>query len=556
MASNWRLCGFCDSLQITKSSVVWCFECDEGLCEDCREHHFILNGTNHETVSIDKNKKLPTEVLQIVQVCKLHNEKYEFFCRKHDSPCCKKCVKSHNDCTGLTDINEIIKNVKTSNAIYEIERNLLEVIENIKRLSTNRKENLKSLENKKKEIKAEIKQTRTKVNDHLDKLQDDLMKELITVEQKESFKIQKLLTTLKKKEKEITEVQENITSIKQHASELQTFLTMKDIEKDIAVEERYLQSLSTSDTMNQVNISCQIDKSLQQITASVQKFGEINFCFDLCDFSIQTKKERQAQIVVEPRYFDSVTLTLQKRINTKLSGVHGVSLLPDGRMVFSCYDQHKIRAFKSDGSQDFERNKIGLTFDVVFIGDDSIAVTSAKSDKINIIDSKEHKLKKSLEVKSYNGGAVYQDGHLIYCARKKGLQMISLSDESITNVIKNKLPTWAYVTTFDDKLFYTNCENESVTCCDYHGNILWTFCDTNVLEFPLGISADNNGNVFVVGYLTHNVVVISADGRRYRQLLSRKEGLNRPTVLHYNQSTNQLLVANRANDAFLYEVND
>ena len=149
---------------------------------------------------------------------------------------------------------------------------------------------MKSLENKKIEIKAEIKHTRTKVNDHLDKLQDDLMKELITVEQKENIKIQKLLTTLKKKEKEITEVQENITSIKQHASELQTFLTMKDIEKDIAVEERNIQSLSTSDTTNQVNISCQIDKSLQQITASVQKFGEINVCFGLCDFSIQKKK--------------------------------------------------------------------------------------------------------------------------------------------------------------------------------------------------------------------------------------------------------------------------
>ena len=259
--------------------------------------------------------------------------------------------------------------------------------------------------------------------------------------------------------------------------------------------------------------------------------------------------------MVETRNFDNVTLTLQKRINTKLSGVHGFSFLPNGRMVFSCYDQNKIRVLKSDGSKDFERNKIGLTFDVVFIGDGSIAVTSAKSDKINIIDLKNHKLKKSIEVKSYNGGAVYKDGQLIYCARKKGLQMISLSDESITNVIKNKLPTWSYVTTFGDKLFYTNCENESVTCCDYHGNILWTFCDTNVLEFPLGISADNNGNVFVVGYLTHNVVVISADGRRYRQLLSRNEGLNRPTVLHYDQSTNQLLVANRANDAFLYEVN-
>ncbi|XP_052090176.1 uncharacterized protein LOC127726761 [Mytilus californianus] len=335
MASNWSLCGICNSRQMTKSSVVWCSECDEGLCGDCKEHHSISKGTkNHETVSIAEYKKLPTEVLQIAQVCKLHNEKYELFCRKHDCPCCKKCVKSHNDCKALIDINEIIKNVKTSNAYYEIEQTLLEVVENIKRLNTNRKENLKSLKDKKREIEAEIKQTRTKINHHLDKLQEDLIKELMAVEQKECRKIEKLLTALKNKEKDICEIQENIASIKQHASELQTFLTMKDIEKDIAVGEKFMQSITTSDTTNQVNISCQINKFLPQITASVQIFGEIDVSSDPCDFTIQKRKDRQAQIMVDvpTRNIDNLTLTLQKRINTRLSNVQGCSMLPGGRM--------------------------------------------------------------------------------------------------------------------------------------------------------------------------------------------------------------------------------
>lgn len=39
-------------------------------------------------------------------------------------------------------------------------------------------------EKKKREMEVEIKQTKTKVNHHLDKRQDDLIKELTTVEQK------------------------------------------------------------------------------------------------------------------------------------------------------------------------------------------------------------------------------------------------------------------------------------------------------------------------------------------------------------------------------------
>ncbi|CAC5364545.1 unnamed protein product [Mytilus coruscus] len=557
MATNWSICGVCDNLQITKHSVVWCSECDKGLCGECKKHHAVSKASkSHKTVSIAEYKMLPTEVLKTFQTCKLHNEKYELFCRKHDCLCCKKCLKSHNDCKGLTDINEIIKNVKTSNALNEIEQTLQEVVDNIKRLSTNRNENLKSIENKKREIEAEIKKTRINVNHHLDKLQDDLIKELTRVEQGEKSKIENLLSTLRTKEKEITEVQENIASIKRHASELQTFFTMKDIEKYIAGEEKCIQSITISDITNEVNISCQINKSLHQITASVQKFGEINVSSVRRDLSIQKRKDRQAQIMVAlpTRNIDNLTLKLQKSINTTLSDVYGCSLLPDDRMVFSFYSDDKIRVLKSDESKDFEIKTIGQTFDVVFIGDDSIAVTSGDSDQINIIDLKKQKLKKSIKINSYNYGVVYKDGHLIYCAEEKGLQMINLNDETITNITNTKLPDFAYVAAFGDKLFYTNNTNDSVTCCDYHGNILWTFRDKSVLLTPVGISVDNDGHVFVVGYDTHNVVVISPNGQRYRQLLSIENRLKYPGALHYDTSTNELLVANSSNDAFLYDV--
>ncbi|XP_052084448.1 uncharacterized protein LOC127721687 [Mytilus californianus] len=559
MASNWSICGVCDNRQLTKSSLVWCSECDEGLCGDCKEHHSISKGTkDHETVSIAEYKKLPTEVLHNATVCKIHNEKYELFCSRHDCLCCKKCLKSHNDCKGLTDINELIKNVKTSNAFYEIEQTLLEIVDNIKRLSTNRKENLTSLEDKKNEIEAEIKQTRIKVNRHRDKLQDDLMKELIAVEETEKSKIQKLLVSLSTKEKEITEYQANIANIKQHASKLQTYLVMKHIEKDIPAEEKFIQSLAKNDTANQINISFQINQSLQQVTTSLQNFGYINVTSDQCDFSIQKRKHKQAQIIVHvalpTRQIENLTLTLQKRIITKLTAVRGCSMLPDGRMVFTCYFKHNVIVLQSDGSIDFAINKFGNTFDVVFIGDNYIAVTSGDSDKINIIDLKKRKVKKTIKVNSNNAGVVYKDGYLIYCAGEKGLQMVSLSDESITNVTNSKISNLAYVTTSGKKLFYTECANNSVTCCDHHGNILWTFCNTSVLISPYGISVDNDGNVFVVGFATQNVVVISPNGQRYRQILSREDGLELPQVLHYDQPTNTLLVANQAKEAWLYEV--
>jgi len=69
-----------------------------------------------------------------------------------------------------------------------------------------------------------------------------------------------------------------------------------------------------------------------------------------------------------------------------------------------------------------------------------------------------------------------------------------------------------------------------------------------------GISVDNDGNVYVVGNVSNNVVVISADGQRHRQLLSKSDGLVNPVVLDYDRSTNKLLVVNERDTAFLFDV--
>jgi DNA-binding beta-propeller fold protein YncE len=56
-----------------------------------------------------------------------------------------------------------------------------------------------------------------------------------------------------------------------------------------------------------------------------------------------------------------------------------------------------------------------------------------------------------------------------------------------------------------------------VTCCDLHGTTQWKFNDEHVLQGPRGITVDNDGNVYVAGRRSNNVVVISPDGQRHRQ---------------------------------------
>lgn len=131
--------------------------------------------------------------------------------------------------------------------------------------------------------------------------------------------------------------------------------------------------------------------------------------------------------------------------------------------------------------------------------------------------------------------------------------MINLNDESIVSITKTKVNRCSYITTFREKIIYTNCKNNSVTCIDFHGNIQWVFKNESVLKHTLGISVDRDGNVYVVGGKSNNVVVISSNGLNYRQILTRENGLQGPKVIHVDRSSCRMLVANNTN-AFVYNL--
>jgi DNA-binding beta-propeller fold protein YncE len=79
-----------------------------------------------------------------------------------------------------------------------------------------------------------------------------------------------------------------------------------------------------------------------------------------------------------------------------------------------------------------------------------------------------------------------------------GLKMLSLSDQSISAVINSDMTNVHYVASFGDKLYYSNVDTHTVTCCDLHGTTQWEIKDEHVLQHPRGISVDNDGNVYVV----------------------------------------------------------
>ena len=565
MSSSPAFCGMCDNRHISKPSNVWCRECEEGLCAECIEYHSSGKlSRGHTTVPMAEYQKLPSYVLEIKEHCNEHHETYTLYCKEHECPCCGICnVENHKDCKEVAVLRNITKNVKISTMSNDTEHLIKEMFENIGKIRQNRKTNSSSVKEQKRNIQNEILELRTKFNNLLDKLQENMMKELIEAEKQVTEETRELLESLDEKQKNLIEYQTNIVSIKQYASDLQTFIAVKQIEKDVKTNDTWLQSLINSDSLNQTKLTYKIDTGLKNITTSIQKCAEVVVESKPCEMVFVRRKNKQAQMMVAElspsMSVENIQLNLKQKIKTEGSNIRGCSLLPDGRMVFSCYNSSIVTFNNKEGIESFQIGKDKTrsgTLDTVYIKDtNSVAVSSGGGGKrcITIIDIGSQKVMTTIPMNTNIYGMAARIRSIYYCTSGKGLKMLNLSDRSVSDIISSTMFGVHYVATSGDKLYYTSTNTNTVTCCDLHGTTQWEFNDKRVLERPQCISVDNDENVYVVGWPS-NVVVISRDGQRLRQLLSSNDGLFHPIVLDYEKSTNRLLVVNECNTAFLFDV--
>jgi hypothetical protein len=66
----------------------------------------------------------------------------------------------------------------------------------------------------------------------------------------------------------------------------------------VETHDTFLQALSNSENINQTKLSYRIDTSLETITTSIQRFGEVVVESKPCELTFARTKDKQAQMMV------------------------------------------------------------------------------------------------------------------------------------------------------------------------------------------------------------------------------------------------------------------
>ena len=258
---------------------------------------------------------------------------------------------------------------------------------------------------------------------------------------------------------------------------------------------------------------------------------------------------------VPARSISNVCIKIKHKLTTGGNDITDCSILTGGKMVFIDHNPAFLLILNVDGSQ---KRKISLrtrnALGVACIDQNTAAVTSLSDKLIQLVDVNTGKTVKSINTNRTCSGITSINGMLVFVVIGEGLRKVNLKNEYIVEIVAFAADCWSRVTSFNDILYYTDSTRSEVVCCDINGTILWTLKDKSVLKTPRSITVDDYGNVFVLCADPFNVIVISPDGKKCRQLFSKADRIENPRALHYDRQTRQLCVANQKKSAFICSV--
>jgi DNA-binding beta-propeller fold protein YncE len=276
-------------------------------------------------------------------------------------------------------------------------------------------------------------------------------------------------------------------------------------------------------------------------------------------------KAKQAQImsVIQPpsvKSINDIKLTLHATFDIpkikRNNNITGCIVSPNGKMIFVSYHyiSQQLNILNEDGTLDNEITcSLGIPFDITCLDDTTVAVSTYNG--IEIININPTKTERRIQTSKPCFGITHHNGVLLWCEQQRGIQMMKLSDDRVTTLVKqSNLPYDSYITTRGSKIYETNTNTNTVTCYTMKGEKLWEYKDVSVLNGPHGVTVDNNYNVYVTSYRSSKVVVLEPDGSQGRQLISSEDGLIGPTGLYFDKSKNCLLVTNYSGPALLYRM--
>ncbi|XP_021362333.1 uncharacterized protein LOC110456101 [Mizuhopecten yessoensis] len=563
--SDVHLCAPCQRGKESNRAEVWCTDCGEKLCKQCRIYHERSKpSSNHRLVSVSTTVGGICDVM-VNEICPSHDGKQlDVYCVDHSVMCCGVCVSvSHRHCNNVKPIEDLVRKTKAGQHTRETEWK--ELREETKKMLDDDDLGVTLLTSTEKEVSAEMTNRIQQAKDKLDNLnatyQSDLADKCKALRKKISARRMCVNTFHTNAENSHL----LMSHLDQQISERHKFFIREQSKNQISGHYRRMDQ-NTKKQPNRFDITLKlgtiIDEIMKMTTlGNVDVTSTISAVSQNANVCIGTMIETllstpSASTLADSTSTSDLTGSLQyltvkaavdvwtgsvscvKTVDESTLGESVTPLLTGGiftdnnELLMTDYNNRRLLLFDDTYSYVREFNINGHPTDIVrgraedevfvAVNDNEILKYQLRNGQLTLIN------KISCPQGTW-GISVLGDNILV---GTDGSVKV-MTDGKVTKSIKKRGGN-TYITTSPSSATVYHRDNNDVVCrrLDRHAEV-YRYRDPG-LKDPIGIGLDRDDNVYVCGNHSGNVHLVSPDGSRGRVLVSKLSAINKPwcVVVH------------------------
>ena len=555
------VCGPCKTDNVYKEAKHYCEQCQEHLCHACQDAHRKLKATkNHNILS---GHHIPTSsdvtrrpACSVSCICS-QNREVVVYCEGHDDVICDSCATvKHRRCKTFS-IQDKSRSYPTKklDSVIDKTKTLRMKIEQLQREIDKDRTNITRMKDT---CRKEITTFRKELNDFLDHLERDIIQDLEKHEKKRKQstddQIKSLATTLKMIDLDYKLLEEAKYDNKTETMFASDVKTSKNLSEYEGVLDDLKNNFERSDLYFQRN------SKLVELQQTIDSLGSIK------EKDSVSYKGTSTEVVLGMKVQSWNRPCVQLVDDNREPWITGCCFMPGGDLVLCDRNNSKLklldRTFKVKDILSLNANPMSLSI----IDNGNVIVTLPDTKQLQYIQLVPY-MKAGRVIKLDNkcwGVAVAGMEIYVSCHHGPGEGEVRVLD--LSGNLKRQLgvnndgsyqfqsPNYLTVSTTGKKIFVSDCVTSIISCMTADGNIIYQYKDDD-LKYPEALFVDAGDNIFVCGWISHNVQVITADGRKFGTLISADDGIRYPSSIAFREADNMLVVdCYYGNNIFCYKL--
>ncbi|CAG2226552.1 unnamed protein product [Mytilus edulis] len=545
MASKGQ-CDPCTEQGTSSPAVKFCSDCEERFCENCIEDHskFKVLRSHHLIDLSAAGSKIPT----FQKYCDVHPDGLlDFFCTQHEVVCCRSCMPlKHQSCQNVFPLEHVSKNVRNSAVLNDTLDAMDSASKTLTGLMDGTNNNIKKLEDDEQTILRELKNVKENLVKQIDKLEEKVIKELSSIKKEKEIKFKRNKTEIGELKAKVQEIHEQVNFLKEHGSNNQLFLAMRQQEKKIQSIDVRVKEMTSTFVGAQLALTSIHDMKIDSI-------GSVEETPLPCAIKHIPMKLKQAQ--AKPDNSNPITsMQWKNQLNLPFGTDYtltGIAITADDSLLLCNFDNNgnlytysSTYAFKSE-------LPLCYPYDVAVIPNtEKAVVTLPINNSIQFIDTAKAVLgnKVSTEESCYG---VCANRNNIYLGGIEKIFVLNLQGSFLNKITINNMES-IFSLCVNETNQQLICRNSSTLCyVKLTGEIVY---QTDVTG-AAGLALDRQGNVYYSMKESDEIRRIRKDHSSSDVVLKASDKISRPCAINFSKEFTTFYVINNFKTVQIFNCN-